>query len=102
MVKKRTNLLTLSDDQIGTVAQAGMEVAWGLSRHLDDLNSDCFLQLCNWHAAKAIKKRLTREGYPLYIRKPLANLVWKWIQSETLEDIERNRGILLNQLHQKK
>ncbi len=101
MVKKRTNLLTLSEDHLGIIAEAGMEVAWRLGHQLDDLNSDCFLQLCNWHAAEAIKKRLTREGYPLQMRKPLVDLVWKWIQSETLDDLERNRGVLLDQLQQK-
>ncbi len=101
MVKKKMNLLTLSEDHLGTIAEAGMQVAWRLSHQLDDLGSDCFLQLCNWHAAEAIKKRLTREGYPLHMRKPLADLVWKWIQSKTLDDLERNRGVLLDQLHQK-
>ncbi len=101
MIKKRTNLLTMSVDQLGTIAEAGMEVAWQLSSQMDDLDSHCFLQLCNWHAAEAIKKRLTREGYPLEMRKPLADMVWRWIQSETLEDLERNRGVLLDNLHQK-
>ncbi len=68
---------------------------------MDDLGSHCFLQLCNWHAAEAIKKRLTREEYPLEMRKPLADMIWKWIQSETLQNVERNRGILLDNLHQK-
>ena len=101
MVKKRTNLLTVSEDQLGTIAQAGMEVAWQLSSQMDELGSDCFLQLCNWHAAEAIKKRLTREGYPLEKRKELANMVWTYIKSETLEDLERNRGVLMDHLHQK-
>ncbi len=101
MIKKRTNLLTMPVDQLGTIAEAGMEVAWQLSSQMDDLDSHCFLQLCNWHAAEAIKKRLTREGYPLEMRKPLADMVWRWIQSETLEDLERNRGVLLDNLHQK-
>lgn len=77
MVKKRTNLLTLSADQLGTVAQAGMDVAWQLQSQLDDLGTECFLQLCNWHAAEAIKKRLTREGYPVEKRKELADMVSK-------------------------
>ena len=63
---------------------------------MDALGTECFLQLCNWHAAEAIKKRLTREGYPLETRKVLADLVWKWIKSETLADKERNRGLLLD------
>ena len=101
MIKKRTNLLTLNDDQLGTIAQAGMDVAWRLSSQLDELGSDCFLQLCNWHGAEAIKKRLTREGYPLEKRKELADMVWTYIKSETMEDLERNRGILMDHLHQK-
>ena len=59
------------------------------------------LQLCSWHAAEAIKKKLTREGYPQEKRKELANLIWAWIKSPTLDLLERNRGVLLNNLHQK-
>ena len=95
MIKKRT------PDELGTMAEVGMEVAWQLSSQMDELGTECSLQLCGWHAAEAIKKMLAREGYPLETRKVLADLVWQWIKSETLNDIERNRGILLDHLHQK-
>ena len=101
MTKKRVNLHSMSEDLRGTVAQAGMDVAWELSSQMDELGSDCTLQLCSWHAAEAIKKRLTREGYPLEKRKELADMVWAYIQSETIDAVERNRGIFLDNLHQK-
>ena len=59
-----------------TLSEAGIQVAYELSARLDDLGSSCFLQLCNWYAAEAIKKRLTREGYPVEARNPLADQVW--------------------------
>ena len=42
---------------------------------MDELGTNCFLQLCSWHAAEAIKKKLTREGYPHEKRKELTNLI---------------------------
>ena len=101
MMRKRVNVLSMSEDLRGTVAQAGMDMAWELSSQMDELGSDCILQLCCWHAAEAIKKRLTREGYPLEKRKELADMVWGWIKSDTIDAVERNRGILLDNLHQK-
>ena len=31
MIKKRTNMMTISDDQVSTIAQVGMDVAWQLT-----------------------------------------------------------------------
>lgn len=75
MIKKRTNVMTISDDQVSTIAQVGMDVAWQMTPQMDELGTECFLQLCNWHAAEAIKKRLTCEGYLLETRKVLADQV---------------------------
>ena len=36
---------------------------------MDSVQADWVLQLCTWHAAQAIKKRLIKAGdYPLEIR----------------------------------
>ena len=58
-------------------AELGIEVAYELAARLDEAGSDLFLQLCSWHAAEAIKKRLSRQGYPMEPRAKLVNLVWE-------------------------
>ena len=58
------------------------------------------LQLCTWHAAEAIKKRLIKAGtYPVEIRKELMALIWAWIKSPTIEQLNERRRTLLNKLH---
>lgn len=58
------------------------------------------MQLCTWHAAEAIKKRLiTAGGYPKEIRRELETLIWNWIKSTTIEQLAENRQKLLNRLH---
>lgn len=56
------------------------------------------LQLCSWHAAKAIKKRLTNEGYTSEVRLSLATLIWNWINSPILQNLEEKRNELLAKL----
>ena len=53
MVEKRTNLLTVSEDQLGMIAQAGVEVAGQLISQMNELGSNNLLQRCNWHATGA-------------------------------------------------
>ena len=79
----------------------GMEVAYELAARLDEAGSDLFLQLCSWHAAEAIKLRLSRQGYPIKPRGELVDLVWKWIKSETLLELKANRRKLLDGLRVK-
>ena len=51
---------------------AAMTVAWQVAQSIHETDPDCVLQLCTWHAAEAIKKRLIRAGsYPLEVRKEL-------------------------------
>lgn len=58
------------------------------------------LQLCSWHVAEAIKKKLIKAGsYPLEIRKELTSLIWVWIQSSSLDLLEKNRQKLLQKLN---
>ena len=58
-------------------------------------------QLCSWHAAEAIKKRLITEGYPLEIRKQLVTLIWNWITSPTIATLEDQQNDLLSKLRPK-
>ena len=77
------------------------EFAWEMAQAMDHANTDCALQLCTWHAAEAIKKKLIKVGsYPLEIRKELSNLIWRWIKSSTLQELEKNRGALLAKLNE--
>lgn len=51
--------------------------------------------------AEAIKKRSTNEGYPNEIRFSFATLIWNWINSPTLQDLEDRRNKLLVKLRLK-
>ena len=52
-----------------SVVEAGISQVYELVNYLDALKSDCTLQLCSWHAAKALKAWLIKEGYPKKIKK---------------------------------
>ena len=91
-----------------SIAFQEMQVAWELQHQLDAEGTLVALQLCSWHAAEAIKARLTREGYPVAIKNKLflpepmgGRLVWKWIHSSTKEALEVNREKLLDELRVK-
>ena len=76
------------------------QIAWDMAQSMDESQTDCTLQLCTWHAAEAIKKKLIKAGtYPLEIRKELSSLIWAWIQSSTLNELESNRQKLLHRLN---
>ena len=57
------------------ISRVGIEVAYELTARLDKAGSSLFLQLYNWHAAEAIKKRLIREGYPKDVRDKLIDKI---------------------------
>ena len=82
-------------------SEVGMEVAYELAARLDEAGSDLFLQLCSWHAAEAIKKRLIREGYPMDVRKDLVDKIWRWIKSPTILELATNRQNLIDGLRAK-
>lgn len=91
MTKKRSQ--TLDRD-------IALNVAWEVSQAMDSVEANCALQLCTWHAAEAIKKRLiTAGGYPKEIRKELETLIWDWIKSSTIEQLVERRRKLLDRLH---
>ena len=76
------------------------ESAWEMSQAMDASRTDYTLQLCSWHAAEAIKKKLIKAGsYPLEIRKELTSLIWVWIQSSSLDLLEKNRQKLFQKLN---
>ena len=53
-----------------------INIAWQVARSMHETEPDCVLQLCTWHAAEAIKKRLIKTGlYPLEVRKELYSLI---------------------------
>jgi MULE transposase domain len=66
------------------------------------------LQLCQWHAAAAMKKRIDQGvqtkakrpyGYSAEERKEVKELFWPYLKSETVEELELNRKAILNTLH---
>jgi hypothetical protein len=58
------------------------------------------LQLCEWHAIKAIKKRLIHSGrYCKERREELVSLVNNWVKSAS-EDLDENRDKLEKELHE--
>ena len=58
-----------------TLSKRGINIIWDLTIVVDDLGSQVFLQLCNWHAVEIIKARLIRKGYPTEDRKELHHKV---------------------------
>jgi hypothetical protein len=57
--------------------------------------SNCFLQICEWHAVQAIRRKLTIAGYSKERKDLIIDLVWSWIKSSTEKVLEERRGKLL-------
>lgn len=53
------------------------------------------LQLCTWHGAEAIKRRLITKGYSKERREKLNNLIWTWIKAPDLDALEKARDDLI-------
>ncbi|MCJ1467534.1 hypothetical protein MMC07_006159 [Pseudocyphellaria aurata] len=83
------------------MSEAGMEVAWRMEQELDSVGSEVKLQLCSWHAAEAVKKRLITEGYPKTLRPELEDLIWKWISAPTMMELDSRRDALMEKLRPK-
>lgn len=76
------------------------EITLNIAQSMDESQTNCTLQLYRWRTAEAIKNELIKAGsYPLEIRKELTSLIWAWIQSSTLNQLESNRQKLLNWLN---
>lgn len=78
-----------------------MDAARSLGDFLRGEGNPHILQLCSWHVAAAIKKRLITEGYPLEVRKQLVILIWSWINSPTMSALQERRDTLLAKLRPK-
>lgn len=88
-----------------SMMEAGMDQVYEMVNHLDALETDCTLQLCSWHAAEAVKARLIKEGYPKEIREAkdvgIHILIWNWIKSPTVNELNLDREILAASLRPK-
>ena len=57
------------------------------------------MQLCEWHDVEAIKRHLVAAGkYLKGQRDKVIDLIWKWVKSQGLNELEANRTELLNAL----
>ena len=62
-------------------------------------NVKTLLQLCEWHATKAIQRWLVYAGkYSKERREELTNLVNVWIKAPTVDDAFKAREALLKEL----
>ncbi len=59
------------------------------------------LQLCSWHAAEAIKKRIVNEEYSSKMRSELVSKIWNWIKAPTISLLIKRRIDLMNHLRPK-
>jgi hypothetical protein len=73
--------------------------------HIENSNGEgeahlVFLQLCEWHAVEAIKRRLTSAGrYKKKKREEVVDLVWKWVKAPDVESLEQCREDLFEALN---
>jgi len=66
---------------------------------LGSREEETILQLCEWHAAKAIQRRLVHAGkYLKERREGLTNLVHAWIKALIEDDVGKAREALLKAL----
>jgi hypothetical protein len=56
------------------------------------------LQLCEWHAIEAIRKRLINRGYSKETREVLVNLLNQWVKAPGLEALKNARKKVLSRL----
>jgi hypothetical protein len=56
------------------------------------------LQLCEWHAIEAIRKRLINRGYSKETREVLVDLLNQWVKALDLEALEKARNKILSRL----
>lgn len=70
------------------------------AQHQDNGHDQTYiLQLCEWHGVEAIKRHLVAAGrYSKEVREKIIDLIWKWVKSSNLIDLETNRAKLLQAL----
>ena len=61
-----------------------------------------FLQLCEWHAVAAIKRRLVAAGkYNKERRDEIVSIIWNWVKAPSIKDLDVCRSKLLAALDSK-
>ena len=56
-------------------------------------------QLCEWHGIEATKRYLVAAGrYPKKLREKIIDLIWKWVKSPSIIELEANRTLFLQDL----
>jgi len=74
----------------------GLRLSFGASVKMKE---GCILQLCEWHAVEAIKKRLVvADQYIKERREELTDYIWDWVKSSTVTVLEERRERLLMEL----
>jgi hypothetical protein len=56
------------------------------------------LQLCEWHAVEAIKRRLIHTGYSKESREQILEYIYQWVKAPDMERLEIARKILLRNI----
>ncbi len=57
------------------------------------------VELYEWHRVEAIKRHLVAASeYPKDLREKIIDLIWKWVKSSSLIELEANRTALLQEL----
>jgi MULE transposase-like protein len=60
------------------------------------------LQLCEWHAVAAIKRRLIAAGkYTKERRDELISIIWDWVKAPSIKELDKCRSTLLQTLDSK-
>ena len=60
------------------------------------------LQICDWHAVEAMKRRFRTSEYKKDKVDELSDLCWSHIESPTSYDLEKDRHCLIDELRQAK
>jgi MULE transposase domain len=66
----------------------------GLRAVFHQVWTNAFLQFCEWHAADNMKKRLAQQKYKKDERKAIMELVWRYIWSSSVDELEINRATM--------
>ena len=83
------------DEELPEAAKVAVDETLGRRQYV-------LLQLCEWHAVSAIKKRLVAAGkYSKERRDELISIIWDWVQAPSVEKLDECRSKLLAALGSK-
>jgi hypothetical protein len=68
--------------------------ASGLMTVIDDSLLNTISQLCEWHGAENIRKKVASKRYTKEKREEIHSATWTYIKSASSEELERNRASL--------